>query len=868
MLDAAFIRENLDAVKANCANRGVRADVDRVVQLDDERRRLAQETQRIQQRQNEVSKLIPKEKDAAKKQELIAEGKALREQAGGLEKQQKQAQEDLRAALLTIPNMTHPDAPVSRDPAGNKVIRTWGEPRKFDFPPKDHVALAEALDLVDFEAGASVAGQKFYFLKNEAALLELALVQYAMQTLVKEGYTPVITPDVARVEVLEGIGFIPRDPNPETRQVYTIADTDLCLIATAEITLGGMHRDHIFDELDLPKKYVGLSHCFRTEAEDPRTRPTQACYRVHQFTKVEMFAFCAPDQSEQIHLELLAIEEKVFQGLGLPYHVIDTCTGDLGGPAYRKYDLEAWMPGRGKGGEYGEVTSTSNCTDYQARRLGVRYRTAGQKGTRFVHTLNGTAVAVTRAILAILENGQQADGSVVVPDVLRPWLKAGTASARGTAASIPDKNALHKEPNPAMLTLAKYSVGVGDRFAHQAKAQLRACMMAAEKGVEVIPVWNKSHREHTTIGSAQPTAVRKAADAAVKEMGWAKPYHVDADHIRMETVYGFLTSIDFYTIDVADAIGRPPSADTVKAFADRHADLVGRLEIPGIEQPLPTTRADVERTAGKFLSAVLEAGRIYRRIADAKGAGTFITEVSMDETDSPQTPPELLVILAAIADEGIPIQTIAPKFTGRFNKGVDYVGAVTQFEKEFRQDLAVIAFAVKKFGLRANLKLSDHSGSDKFSLYAPIRRGAAKSGAGVHLKTAGTTWLEEVIGLAEAGGDGLELAKETYTKPLLRNADGQLVRFLRGGDRHRRDAAAAGRDGARLVADRLRERPAARSDEPGVQPVAAAIDPCRIQDRRPDGRPLFADAGGVRAERGAERDDEPVRPPHQTAVCG
>ena len=254
MLDANFIREHIDAVKANCANRNVKADVDRVVQLDDERRRFAGETQSVQQRQNEVSKLIPKEKDAARKQELIAEGKTLREQAGVLEKQQKLAQEELHAALLTIPNMTHPDAPVGKEATDNKVIRRWGEPRKFDFAPKDHVALMEALDLVDFEAGASVAGQKFYYLKNEAALLELALVQYAMQTLVKEGYTPVITPDVARVEVLEGIGFLPRDPDPEKRQIYSLADTDLCLIATAEITLGGMHRDRIFDELDLPKK--------------------------------------------------------------------------------------------------------------------------------------------------------------------------------------------------------------------------------------------------------------------------------------------------------------------------------------------------------------------------------------------------------------------------------------------------------------------------------------------------------------------------------------------------------------------------------------------------------------------------------------
>ncbi len=421
MLDVHYIRENLDAVRANCANRGVKADPDRAVQLDDERKRLVQETQVKQQRANEVSKKAGPEKDPAKKQDLIAEGRKLREEVAAHNGQVKQVEADLKAVLLAIPNMTHPDAPVSSDPAGNKVVRTWGTPRQFDFPAKDHVALAEALDLVDFEAGASVAGQKFYFLKNEAALLELALTQYAMRTLVDAGYTPVITPDLARVEVLEGIGFLPRDPNPETRQVYTIADSDLCLIATAEITLGGMHRDKVFDEKELPRKYVGLSHCFRTEAGAPG-RDTRGLYRVHQFTKVEMFVFCTPEQSEAIHLELLAIEERIFQGLGLPYHVIDTCTGDLGGPAYRKYDLEAWMPGRGQGGEYGEVTSTSNCTDFQARRLGIRFKAAGQKGTRFAHTLNGTAVACTRALLAILETYQQADGSVLIPEALRPWV--------------------------------------------------------------------------------------------------------------------------------------------------------------------------------------------------------------------------------------------------------------------------------------------------------------------------------------------------------------------------------------------------------------------------------------------------------------
>src|SRR5437879_1879492 len=418
MLDAAFIRDNLDAVKANIRNRNVKADPDRVVQFDDERKRLVQEAQTLQQRQNEVAKLTGKEKDPARRQELIAEGKQLKEKVAGFEAKRKQVEADLHAALLTIPNMSHTDAPVGTTAEDNKVLRRWGEPRKCDFPVKDHVALGEALDLIDFEAGARVAGQKFYFLKNEAVLLELALVQYAMGILIGEGYTPIITPDVARSEVLEGIGFMPR--GPET-QIYSLENTDLCLIATAEITLGGMHKGQIMDELELPIKYVGLSHCFRTEAGAPG-RDTRGLFRVHQFTKVEMFVFCTPDQSEAIHLELLAIEESIFQGLGLPYHVIDTCSGDLGGPAYRKYDLEAWMPGRGQAGEYGEVTSTSNCTDYQARRLGIRYKIPGQKGTRFVHTLNGTAVAVTRALLAILENYQQADGSVVVPEVLRPWV--------------------------------------------------------------------------------------------------------------------------------------------------------------------------------------------------------------------------------------------------------------------------------------------------------------------------------------------------------------------------------------------------------------------------------------------------------------
>lgn len=316
-----------------------------------------------------------------------------------------------------------------------------------------------------------------------------------------------------------------------------------------------------------------------------------------------------------------------------------------------------------------------------------------------------------------------------------------------------------------MLSLAKFSIGVGDRFAHQAKAQLRACQLAGERGVEVIPVWNKSNREHTIIGS-EPAAARAAAAAAVAALSWSKPYHVDADHIRLETVDRFLPACDFYTIDVADSIGHPAAPATVSALADRLSDLTGRVSVPGIDEPFTVTRADLERVGTKYLKAVQDAGAIYRKIAAVKGAGAFITEVSMDETDAPQTPPELLVILAALAAEGVPVQTIAPKFTGRFNKGVDYVGDLAQFEKEFRQDLAVIAFAVRAFGLPANLKLSVHSGSDKFSLYPVMRKAVRDFGAGLHLKTAGTTWLEEVIGLAEAGGPGLALAKEIYAQAL------------------------------------------------------------------------------------------------------
>jgi hypothetical protein len=311
------------------------------------------------------------------------------------------------------------------------------------------------------------------------------------------------------------------------------------------------------------------------------------------------------------------------------------------------------------------------------------------------------------------------------------------------------------------LPLGKFSFGMGDRFAHQGKAQLQACVLATKLGAEFIPVWNKSNREHSFIGT-EPASLRTEADDAVKALGWTKSYHVDADHIRLETVDRFIAPSDFFTIDVADSIGKPAAAADVQAFADRHPELTGKISIPHIGRPFEITRAEIERVANKFLLAVQDAGKIYQHIAQTKGVANFVTEVSMDETDSPQTPPELLIILAAIADQKIPIQTIAPKFTGRFNKGVDYVGDLQQFEQEFNEDLAVIAFAISKYGLPPSLKLSVHSGSDKFSIYEPMRKALAKFGAGVHIKTAGTTWLEELIGLAEAGGDGLEIAKEIY----------------------------------------------------------------------------------------------------------
>jgi len=311
------------------------------------------------------------------------------------------------------------------------------------------------------------------------------------------------------------------------------------------------------------------------------------------------------------------------------------------------------------------------------------------------------------------------------------------------------------------MEIAKYSIGTGDRFGLQGKAQLAAVEKAHEQGVDLAIVWNKSHREHTIVNTTQQ-AVRQEADQAVRESGWKGQYYVDADHIGLNNVDLFLKSSDFFTLDVADFIGKKAEDADSQKFVGKYSSLIGEITIPGLDKPISVDKDLLSNIAEKYLLAVKEAGKIYRHIEDRLGQGNFITEVSMDETAEPQTPVEMLFILAALGDEKIPVQTIAPKFSGRFNKGVDYIGDVDLFRREFEEDLLVIKYAIASFGLPANLKLSVHSGSDKFSIYGPIRELIGKHNAGIHVKTAGTTWLEEIIGLAEAGGRGLEIAKEIY----------------------------------------------------------------------------------------------------------
>ena len=410
MLDIRLIREQPELIRQNLRQRNVSLDLERLLEMDRQVRECIAELEAVRRRRNEISQQMKAKLGAEERQALVEEGRWLKEREGVLDQARQAAERERTELLKQVPNLSHPDAPAGGEEA-SRELRVVGRKPEFAFEPKDHVRLMEALDLVDFEGGAKVTGQKFYYLKNEAVLLELALVQFATQRLREQGFTLFITPDLARQEILQGIGFNPRG---ESTQIYSVADSDLSLIATAEITLGGLLAGEILDESRLPLLYAGISHCFRTEAGSAG-RESRGLYRVHQFTKVEMFAFVHPDQSEAMHLRLLEIEEGIFQSLEVPYRVLDIATGDLGAPAYRKFDLEAWMPGRN---QWGEITSTSNCTEYQARRLDIRFKSSGQKGTRYVHMLNGTAIAVSRAMIALLENGQRADGSIRLPACL------------------------------------------------------------------------------------------------------------------------------------------------------------------------------------------------------------------------------------------------------------------------------------------------------------------------------------------------------------------------------------------------------------------------------------------------------------------
>jgi seryl-tRNA synthetase len=415
MIDIKALRENPDVMKENIILRNLdpeKYNVDYILELDSKRRELQKELDNLRSLRNKISQEIGK-KVGQEKENLIKEAKELKEKIEKIEEEFKNIEKELYQRLWQLPNFLSPKAPRGKDENDNIEIKRWGEIKKFNFTPKDHLDLGIMNDLLDFERGSKVTGSNFYYLKNEAVILEFALMQMVIDTLVPEGFKIFITPDLAKMEIIDGIGFQPRGPEA---QIYRIENFDLGLIATAEITLGGYHKDEILDELDLPLKYLGFSHCFRTEA-GAYGRYNRGLYRVHQFSKAEIFIICRPEDSEDMHEYILGLEEKIFQKLEIPYRVLDICSGDLGAPAARKFDIEAWMPGRG---DFGEVTSCSNCTDYQARRLNIRFRRVTGE-VEYVHMLNGTAIAISRALIAIFENYQQEDGSILIPKALQPY---------------------------------------------------------------------------------------------------------------------------------------------------------------------------------------------------------------------------------------------------------------------------------------------------------------------------------------------------------------------------------------------------------------------------------------------------------------
>jgi seryl-tRNA synthetase len=416
MIDVKELRTRRDEIVKNVSARNMKVDVDAVIELQERRAKLIARNDELRSRRNENAAAMKQKVDAQERKRLVEEGRALKSAIAEQENELTEVEKAFYSSAAAIPNYAHPDVPVGKEDKDNLELYRFSSPRRFSFPPEDHVQIGARLDLVDFEHAARVSGAKFYYLRNQAVILDLALQRYALDILARHGFTLTVTPDIAKEEIVEGIGFNPRGAESN---IYTIEDTGTCLVGTAEITLGGYHAGEILDREKLPLKLAGLSHCFRKEA-GAAGQYSKGLYRVHQFTKVEMFIICLPEDSENLHRSLLAIEEEIFQGLDIPYRIVDTCTGDLGAPAYRKFDIEAWMPGRGDGGEWGEVTSTSNCTDYQARRLGVRFRNEDGR-LQHAHMLNGTAIAISRALIALLENHQQEDGSVRIPEKLVPY---------------------------------------------------------------------------------------------------------------------------------------------------------------------------------------------------------------------------------------------------------------------------------------------------------------------------------------------------------------------------------------------------------------------------------------------------------------
>lgn len=403
MLDVKFIRDNVDLVKTATKNKGFdETVVDKLIEVDVERRKLIQKTEELRARKNKLTK------------DDIEEGKKLKIEVKEVEEKLKKVEESYDELLWKVPNVPSPKSPVGKNDKENLEIKKWGEPTKFSFTPKDHLELGKNLGILDFDAGSKVTGSQFYFLYGDGALLEIALTHYVFDKLSKEGFLPVITPDLAKSRYYLGTGYAPRGDEAQT---YTIEGEDLGLIATAEVTLAGSHADEAIPESELPIKYVGYSHCFRQEA-GAYGKYSKGLYRVHQFTKTEMFIYCKPEDSERLHEYLLQMEENIYQELELPYRVLEMCTGDLGAMAARKFDVEVWMPGRD---DYGEVTSTSNCTDYQARNLNIKYKKKNGE-TEYLHMLNGTAIVMSRVPVAILENFQNEDGSITIPKVLQKWM--------------------------------------------------------------------------------------------------------------------------------------------------------------------------------------------------------------------------------------------------------------------------------------------------------------------------------------------------------------------------------------------------------------------------------------------------------------